>query len=351
MATMVKLMGETEDIVDETYSRINDAEVTRPLEFKCVLKIQAWFRAGRVRAYMKHLNKCATNIQSRWRGYLGRKYYRQLLKERVFVMKLNHYNCMATKVQKVWRGYYTRRYISNYYSRKRYLQGLMIKNEIVRNQLAEHAEQQEEQKFREEFQEAREREEAEARRKHFLLSTHVQPGIYNSPFLLGPSQMELRLRAVKPEGLKTRSVSGRIFDPGWRRYDLPQHEPLPPLQPKPQGPFREAESVQKQRYKPFQPSLRVNTDFYSLEKARQAMKEEEWVTRINDDIFLPCKSKSYPYNALLHTTSQYGHLPYGHHHFREEVQESFIAPNHFQSVIPPIPIFDNLNDTYSQGQV
>ena len=51
-----------------------------------------------------------------------------------------------------------------------------------------------------------------------------------------------------------------------------------------QGPFRKPESVQQQRYKPFQPTLRVSTDFYSLEKAREIMKAEEWVTRLNDDM-------------------------------------------------------------------
>ena len=350
MATMVRLMSETEEIVNETYNRINEAEETRPLELKSVLKIQAWFRASRVRSYLKHLDRCATNIQRRWRGYLGRGYYRQLLKDKVFVMKLNYYNALATKVQKVWRGYYTRRYVANYYSRKRYLQGLMIKNEIVRNQLQEFADQQEDDQLRAQHQEALAREEEEARRKHFLLSTHVQPGIYNSPFLPAPSEMEMRLRTVKPLGREAEK-KGKIFDPSWRRYDVPRHEPLPPLQPKPQGPFREAEKVQKQRYKPFEPSLRVNTDFYSLDKARQSMKEQEWATRINDEIFLPCKRKSYPYAPLLHTTSKYGHLSYGHVHFREETIEKFIDPNNFQSVIPPIPILEKLNNTYSQGQV
>lgn len=50
------------------------------------------------------------------------------------------------------------------------------------------------------------------------------------------------------------------------------------------GPFREPEDVQNQRYKPFQPSLRVATSFTSLEEARKQMKNEEWVTRLNDNV-------------------------------------------------------------------
>ena len=51
-----------------------------------------------------------------------------------------------------------------------------------------------------------------------------------------------------------------------------------------QGPFREPEEVQKQRYKAFQPTLRVATSFTSLEDARERMKAEEWLTRLNDDM-------------------------------------------------------------------
>ena len=81
-------------------------------------------------------------------------------------------------------------------------------------------------------------------------------------------------------------------DPYSSEYNLPKLVPLPPVQPRPQGPFRDPREVQKQRYKPFQPTLKVATDFLSLEKARDKMKQEEWVTRLNDDTFLPFTKKS-----------------------------------------------------------
>ena len=51
-----------------------------------------------------------------------------------------------------------------------------------------------------------------------------------------------------------------------------------------QGPFREPEDVQRQRYKDFQPTLRVATSFSALDDAREKMKAEEWVTRLNDNM-------------------------------------------------------------------
>merc|ERR1711976_681356 len=127
MATLVMLLPE--------------AETEREREFVAVVKVQSWFRAQRVRTYLQHLNNCAVKVQKRWRGFVGRKKYREKLKEHVFEMKLKHYNEMTLLIQKHWRGFYTRKYIFNYYSRKRYLEGLKIKNEIVRNELEEYAEQ------------------------------------------------------------------------------------------------------------------------------------------------------------------------------------------------------------------
>ncbi len=50
-----------------------------------------------------------------------------------------------------------------------------------------------------------------------------------------------------------------------------------------QGPFRSSAETQRQRYKPFKPTLRVQTPFSSVEEARQNMKDQEWVARLHDD--------------------------------------------------------------------
>ncbi|PVD26298.1 hypothetical protein C0Q70_13969 [Pomacea canaliculata] len=166
-------------------------------------------------------------------------------------MKLNYYNLMASKIQKIWRGYYVRKYVFDFYSRRRYIEALKLKNEIIRIELQEYIEHQT--ILHKRIQEERDKQMSEynARKNHYLVSTYVQPGIYNSPFLPYKS-------------------------------DVPKHLPVPPI--KPQGPFREPEEVQKQRYKPFQPSLRVATDIDSLQKAREILKAEEWVTRHHDDM-------------------------------------------------------------------
>jgi hypothetical protein len=51
------------------------------------------------------------------------------------------------------------------------------------------------------------------------------------------------------------------------------------------GPFKEPLDVRKQRYRPFSPSLRVETDYESVEKARKQLKSDEWTLRLHDNMY------------------------------------------------------------------
>ncbi|CAG2208284.1 unnamed protein product [Mytilus edulis] len=358
---MVRLLRQTDQIVEDSYERKNEAELQRQREYLSSVKIQANFRGSQVRSYFTHLNNCATVIQKSWRGYVGRQSFRVIVKNSVLIMKLNHFNAMATQVQKIWRGYYVRKYVYNYYSQKRYLEALIVKNAIVRSELEDYTEQQENLRRRQTEHEERKLNEFLARKNHHLISTEVIPGIYNSPFNPYPSEQEFLLRSVAPlKHEKTKKI-GHSYDPTCRSYECPKPKQLPPIVVKPQGPFRDPTEVQKQRYKGFQPTLRVATSFTSLEEARQILKAEEWVTRLNDDIFQPFKRRDRKYEPLLHSTSKFGHLPFGTKYYREEFLDKHITPKQipllkpstkpFKTLVPPIPMFDKLNDTYSQGQV
>ncbi|XP_074650368.1 spermatogenesis-associated protein 17-like isoform X2 [Tubulanus polymorphus] len=349
MATMVQLLQNVDGIVQESYDRKKNAEAQRDDEFRAALKIQSWFRATKSRCYLKYLNNCATTIQKRWRGFLGRRFFRILLRNSVYIMKLNFYNSQATIIQKIWRGFYTRKYMFNYYSRKRYLEGLQVKNEIIRAELQEFADIQNAELQKKMILKQREKEDNWARKNHHLKSTVVIPGIYNSPFLMYPSELEIRLHNSKPLDHPKEVSSAEPFDPTCKSYDLPKPKVLPPIPDKKQGPFRDPKDVQDQRYKPFQPSLRVATNYTSVEEAREKLKQQEWVDRLNDNQFLPFSKQKIPYDPLLHTSSQYGHLPYGTNYFRETIDPVVTKP--FRTLVPPIPLFDKLNDTYSQGQV
>uniref|UniRef100_A0A7M5XKZ2 Uncharacterized protein n=2 Tax=Clytia hemisphaerica TaxID=252671 RepID=A0A7M5XKZ2_9CNID len=200
------------------------------------------------------------------------------------------------------------------------------------------------------------------RRRHYLLSTQVCPGVYNSfnksnigiedvikslPPLSRKErqniQKEKRLKFLKtangiPTSLDSNDTNGQQASC--------DHPTLPPLKSKPQGPFRCTEEVLKQRYKELKPTLRVATDYESVNKARFELRKDEWTRRIIDKKFLPSTKREATYTACLHTSSNYQRPDYGSKHFRESDDKGFIQNKTFQRVVSPIPIFDQLGKTY-----
>jgi len=290
-------------------------------------------------------------VQRTWRGFKDRKRIRTLLTEAVSRMRLQYYMNTAIKIQKVWRGFYTRKYIYNFYSRKRYLEAIQEKNQAVREELAEVAERHIANQTQEQERNLQERVTKWARKNHHLMGTQVQWSIYNSPYLSAPMPEEHLLRSVQPMDHSPKKLSGKHFDPAWRRYGPERPTKLPPLTDKPQGPFRKPQEVQDQRYRPFNPSLRVETDFDSLTQARNQLRQEEWVARLHDENFIPVRSHTPPYRRTLHSTSDYGHLSYGTEFFREMHQKRHITSERFQTMVLPIPVFEKLNSEYVEGYV
>ena len=306
--------------------------------------------------YFRNLSKSAVQIQRCWRGFMGRTYCRIRIRNLVMIMGMNLHNAMAVRIQKRWRGFYVRKYVHNFHARKRYLEGLIIKNQIVRSELDEFREQQLSE-YKRNQQIAHEKKlQFEARKNHYLVSTHQIAGIYNSPFREFPQEMEFRLRAAKP--LSHRKVipvqddfSGMVDVASLPQKPGPSKATLPPLPEPIKGPFRTPAEVQAQRYKPLHPSVRVATDFECLEKARESIKQEEWRLRIHDTPFMPFSKRKAPYNPLLHTSTEYGHLPYGTKYFREEDKSRRISKERMRTLVSPIPIFEQFGRTFSKGSV
>ncbi|CAL8364597.1 unnamed protein product [Gadus morhua 'NCC'] len=171
MAGMLRLRSRIGEVEKEYYRRNRLAEENRPLENGAATRIQSCFRGCRVRAYLRHLHKKATIIQKRWRGFSARARLRQMVKAAYFIMKIHFYEAMAVRIQRIWRGFYVRKYVHNFYDRKRYLEGLAIKNDQVRRSLDElEVSQKRERAWLKVRREQAERTH-QARQLHYLLST------------------------------------------------------------------------------------------------------------------------------------------------------------------------------------
>jgi hypothetical protein len=137
-----------------------------------------------------------------------------------------------------------------------------------------------------------------------------------------PNEMEFHLKHVRSviakDKITKKSTEKQpyLYDPSWKQYNREILSPLPPVHKRPQvwacaqyfmniflrliillkvnfaikcvcqGPFREPHAVQHQRYRPFNPTLRVETDYFAVEKAQQSMKDEEWTQRLHDDTYV-----------------------------------------------------------------
>ncbi|XP_078085904.1 spermatogenesis-associated protein 17 isoform X2 [Mustelus asterias] len=324
MATLALLRLEERRLSEQYFRKHWITEENRIREHSAAVTIQSCFRGFKVRAHIRYLQKIAITIQKTWRGYCCRMHFRTMVQRAYFIMKMNFYNEMAVRIQKSWRGYYVRKCIHNYYDMKKYFKSLSMKNQIIRKELEEYEETKKKEREKKAVEEEERRKHYEARKMHYLLSTEQLPGIYNSPYLLCPNEMECRLQQVRPltpNKSWKKDTSEGLVDPSM--LDIPctfsPFELLPPVgKKKPQGPFRDTAEVLQQRYKPLEPTLRVATSIISEKEAREEMKREEWRNRVHDDIFLPfSKTNKYKtYEPLLHTTTKYEPLAYGTKHFR-----------------------------------
>ncbi|CAM4847606.1 unnamed protein product, partial [Rotaria magnacalcarata] len=344
MAAFLELRRNADQILGELEYLAKEAEYVREYENRCAVIVQSAWRGCCVRSHIKYLNRCATLIQTWWRIYKAKAIFRRKLKEHVIQLRLKYYDDNAVKIQKIWRGYYVRKYVLDYYSRKRYLASIEQKNEQIRTQLRDYREYLGQKQLEQQRQENIAKLEEEAKKTHYLVSTKVVPGIYNSKYLEAPKEMEIILRTTKFE-LPSKKVKPTRNQKDQDIATLTKF--LPPLKSKPQGPFRTPEDVRYQRYRPLKPSLRCETDFFATEKMREELKLQEWVDRIHDDTFKSgvCRDKHYPRMLV-------GEEPYieptklERAALREPNKKQWVDEKGFRSLVHGIPEFDKFETTY-----
>ncbi|CAF1162048.1 unnamed protein product [Rotaria sp. Silwood1] len=314
MAAFLELRHNADQILVELEHLAKEAEYVREHENRASVIIQSAWRGYLVRSHIKYLNRCATLIQTWWRIYKAKVLFRQKLKEHVLQLRLKYYDDNAVKIQKIWRGFYVRKYVLDFYSRKRYLTGLEQKNEQIRTQLREYREYLDQKQLEQQRQANIAKLEEEAKKTHYLVSTKVVPGIYNSKYLEAPKEMEIILRTTK--------------------FELPTTT-------------KPIKNVRYQRYRPLKPSLRCETDFFATEKMREELKLQEWVDRIHDDTFKSglCRDKPYP-RMLIGEDPYVEPTKLERLALREPNKTQWVADKGFRSLVHGIPEFDKFETTY-----
>ncbi|XP_072237232.1 spermatogenesis-associated protein 17 [Leuresthes tenuis] len=285
-----------EDFLKEYFLRNSQAEENRQRETQAATRIQSWFRACRVRAYLSHLHKKAIIIQKIWRGFTARARVRQMVKAAYFIMKMNFYEEMAVRIQQQWRGFFVRKYIHNFYERKSYMEGVIVKNELIRRELDEIEELQTKEKEYLQMVRKKAAKVTQAQRLHHLVSTKQCPGVFNSPFRPVPDEMELLLRQVKYQVPTKVSPRGRaslmgIPSPAAPGFSGTPESPwikstrtrssrpiLPPIASKKhQGLFKEPGEVWEQHLQYPDLMLCLQTSYTHLEEVQNQLRQRESV--------------------------------------------------------------------------
>ncbi|EFJ43791.1 hypothetical protein VOLCADRAFT_95923 [Volvox carteri f. nagariensis] len=114
-----------------------------------------------------------------------------------------YFNAMATIIQRWWRGYYSRKNIHNYYARKRYLQQIKERNQHIRAELNLEAERAIIMQRQEAEERARKLFADKLSKLHHLVSTSVQPGIFNSPYSIATGTLPVIMGLTVEEHLKS----------------------------------------------------------------------------------------------------------------------------------------------------
>ncbi|TMS13055.1 hypothetical protein E3U43_018130 [Larimichthys crocea] len=295
MAELLQIKSQVKEFQQEYVDKNSYAEENRQKENQAATRIQSWFRACKVRAYLSHLHKQAVIIQKIWRGFTARARFRQMVKAAYFIMKMNFYEEMAVRIQRRWRGFFVRKYIHNFYARKSYLEGVSQKNELVRQELDELEELQKRERDCLEMVKEQTAKVYQAYRLHHLLSTKQCPGVFNSPFRPAPHEMEQLLRQVKyqaPTRLAHRGRSCLLGMPGpaapsfpgtpgspWIKNTRTCSSSRPILHPiackKEQSQFREPGEVWEQHVHCPDLTLRLQTSHTHLEEAQKQLRQQE----------------------------------------------------------------------------
>lgn len=317
----------------------SEAECYRQFEYKACVRIQAWFRGLKVRAYMKHLTASTVLIQKIWRGYRARVYTFELRRNLVYHIQFCYYTHQAIKIQKVWRGYISRKKYFDYSCRKKFFQVLQQRNETIRKEIEQLLNEEEacrQQQLAAAYQSQLDN---YAARHHHLVSTIKQPGVYNTPKQLACNDMEMRLKKVKVQYCRKCRPYGD---------SSPEFKctcPVPPC--KLQGPFRNPHEVRMQREREPNRSLRATAEYDNLRSFIRQAKEQDWVERISDEMFeLYSRPDLTKYERLLSSSGRV--VPPSEVTGRKPRPEKWVSCKDFNVTLPPIPLFDKFNKTYSR---
>eukprot|EP00747_Dinoflagellata_sp_TGD_P167543 gnl/TRDRNA2_/TRDRNA2_192130_c0_seq1.p1 gnl/TRDRNA2_/TRDRNA2_192130_c0~~gnl/TRDRNA2_/TRDRNA2_192130_c0_seq1.p1 ORF type:complete len:394 (+),score=62.44 gnl/TRDRNA2_/TRDRNA2_192130_c0_seq1:121-1302(+) len=182
MAHFYRLAKRLDEVSSEFFEMTQAANDHKQAEMDAIVRVQAVYRASKVRVRWNAVRAAVHMIQRVCRGMLGRSRAKATRLVRIRRLNSLFFHHCAAVIQKFFRGHWSRKYLHDYYGRKKYLETVAKRGEWTQAYL-QHEQQQnaiaakemEEREMRQEF-------DSLAGDLHHLVSTKSIPGVYNPPY-------------------------------------------------------------------------------------------------------------------------------------------------------------------------
>lgn len=182
MATYYRLtQSNAKDPIFHLFDAINFAQHEREKEIKSATKIQSIVKMKQQRTQFFKVVKAVIAVQRVFRGYQARKETLRNMISRDGRRQMQIFHYFATQIQSRFRGYISRKKVYDFYSQRRYIAGVVAKSEAVRKEASEALEKQLDDMSQKAEIDRRAAFEKTLANKHHLLSTATISGVYRPP--------------------------------------------------------------------------------------------------------------------------------------------------------------------------
>lgn len=138
MADFYELWKGQSSVTEELQRRLADAAAAAPLERESTIRVQRLFRGAFVRSNISAKRDACISITRVFRGHCARLEFQARARERVEEEGLAVFYCHSSIIQRTFRGFYSRKHYHDYSARKKYIDSIKVKGDLLREQLAQH---------------------------------------------------------------------------------------------------------------------------------------------------------------------------------------------------------------------
>lgn len=341
------------DLLPDYFRNLQNANDHYLFETAAATRLQALYRASKVRERWHAVATAARRIQRLGRGMLGRLKAKAALMTRADMCNMAYFNHCAVTLQKVFRGFWCRNYVHCMKTRTRYLTGIAAIGDRTNKWLSDYEQRALQEQKRQVEDDKRDLFNNLASGLHHLISTQTIPGVYNPPYSDAvptafnvPIEQHLRLQSTSklPASLRrpnlNRSVPSTVRPldhaergttdaskiRGGPPHTLSKRKPLVTRTANAgrlqeiQGPFRQRDQIDLSNAKAYDHyrSVQSQSEYHAVEKETRLQGRLSKLTRVGPDEWIVKKPAEDAVKPTVGAETRYQERPV---EFRQDYTE------------------------------